>query len=285
MKFADLHIHTDFSDSTFSPEEVARCAGERGLSAIAICDHDCVDGIAPCADAASSLGIEVIPGIELTVEKEDAEIHILGYFIDWKTEWFRKRLKDMQEARIGRIHRMVEKLNAAGIDVKAEDVFKLAGRGTVGRLHLAQAMLKTGKVKSFKEAFNKYIGFAKPCYAYHAKFSALEAMELLLKVGGVPVLAHPGIMNKDEYIPELVGLGLRGIEVYHTDHNAGTVRRYEELAKQYGLLMTGGSDCHGMGKGKPLIGTTRVPYELVEKLKAESEKIRSNGERAKRVEP
>ena len=274
MKFADLHIHTDFSDSTFSPEEVAACASERGLSAVAICDHDCVDGITPCADAAAGLGVEVIPGIELTVEKQDAEIHILGYCIDWKNPSFLARLKKMREARIGRIHAMVEKLNSAGIGVRAEDVFKLAGRGTVGRLHLAQAMLKTGQVKNFKEVFNKYIGFAKPCYAPHEKFSAQEAMEFLSQVGGVPVLAHPGIMNKDEYIPELMKYGLRGLEVYHTDHGAAAVRRYEELAERYSLLKTGGSDCHGMGKGKPLIGTVRVPYGLVEKLKAESEKMR-----------
>lgn len=276
MKFADLHIHTDFSDSTFSPEEVARRANDKGLSAIAICDHDCIDGVGPCAKAGSSLDIEVIPGIELTVEKQDAEIHILGYFIDWKAEWFCERLKEMREARIGRIHKMVEKLNAAGIDVKAEDVFKLAGRGTVGRLHLAQAMLKTGKVRNFKDAFNKYIGFQKPCYISNARFSPREAMEAVMKAGGVPVLAHPGVMDKDEYIPELIECGLKGIEVYHTDHNAGAIKRYEELAKQYGLLVTGGSDCHGMGKGKPLIGTVRVPYELVEKLKAESEKIRND---------
>ena len=171
MKFADLHIHTDFSDSTFTPEEAAKFAADKGLAAIAICDHDCIDGIAPCTNAGSPLGIEVIPGIELTVEKFDAEIHILGYFIDWKTEWFRERLKEMQEARIERIHRMVEKINAAGIDVKAEDVFKLAGRGTVGRLHLAMAILNTGKVKTFRDAFGKYIGFAKPCYVSNARFS------------------------------------------------------------------------------------------------------------------
>ncbi len=274
MKFADLHIHTDFSDSTLSPEEVARYANEKGLSAVAICDHDCVDGIEPCEKAASPLGIEVIPGIELTVEKQDAEIHILGYFIDWKVGWFQERLRQMQGSRIARIHKMVEKLNGAGIDVKAEDVFKLAGRGTVGRLHLAQAMLKTGKVKSFNEAFNKYIGFAKSCYVSNARFSPREAMEVVMKVGGVAVLAHPGIMNKDEYIPELVEYGLKGIEVYHSDHNAAAVKRYEELAARYGLLATGGSDCHGMGKGRVLIGTVRVPYELVEKLKAQSEKIR-----------
>ena len=270
MRYADLHIHTNYSDSTFSPEEVAACAGERGLSAIAICDHDCVDGIKPCGIAAAPFDIEVIPGIELTVEKQDAEIHILGYFIDCKVEWFRKKLKEMRDSRIGRIRKMVEKLNADGIDVRAEDVFNLAGRGTVGRLHLAQAMLKTGKVKTFKDAFAKYIGFAKPCYVPHAQFSPKEAIEMILKVGGVPILAHPGIMNKDEYIPELIACGLKGIEIYHTDHGAAAVKRYEELVKEYGLLATGGSDCHGLGKGKVLIGTVRVPYELVEKLKAEA---------------
>ncbi|MFA6320863.1 MAG: PHP domain-containing protein [Candidatus Omnitrophota bacterium] len=268
MKYADLHIHTNFSDSTFTPEEVAACANNVGLSAVAICDHDCVDGIELCEKAASSFGIEVVPGIEFTVEKEDAEIHILGFFIDYKAEWLIKKLKDMQESRINRIHAMVAKLNGAGIDVKAEDVFKLAGRGTVGRLHLAQAMIRTGKVKSFKDVFNKYIGFQKPCYVSHVRFSPKETIEAILKAGGVPVLAHPGIMNRDEYIPELIGYGLKGIEVYHTDHKASVVKRYEELAKEYGLLMTGGSDCHGMGKGRVLMGTIRVPYELVEKLKA-----------------
>ena len=273
MKYADLHIHTNFSDSTFSPEEVAACAGEQGLSAIAICDHDCVDGIAPCERAAAPLGVEVIPGIELTVEKEDAEVHILGYFIDRNIEWFVTKLRAMRENRIDRIRKMVEKLNNAGIDVKAEDVFKLAVLGTVGRLHLAQAMIKTGRVKNFREAFGKYIGFQKPCYEPHAKFSPQEAIEMILKTGGVPVLAHPGIMNRDEYLPELVQYGLKGVEVYHTDHNTATAKRYEELAVQYGLATTGGSDCHGLGKGKALIGTVRVPYDLVERLKEEAKKI------------
>ena len=275
MKYADLHIHTNFSDSTLSPEEVAACADEKGLSAIAICDHDCIDGIEPCAKAASPFGIEVVAGIELTVEKQDAEIHILAYFIDSTAKWLKDRLEAMRQERIGRIHKMVEKLNDAGIDVKAQDVFKLAGRGTVGRLHLAQAMINTKKVKTFRDAFGKYIGFQKPCYVPHSRFLPQEAMDLILKAGGVPVLAHPGIMDKDEYIPELLECGLKGIEIYHTDHNAGTVKHYEELAAQYGLLATGGSDCHGMGKGRVLIGTVRVPYELVAKLKSESEKIRN----------
>jgi len=273
MKYADLHIHTYYSDSTFSPEEVVACAGKKGLAAIAICDHDCVDGIEPCEQLASGKDLEIIPGIELAVEKEDAEIHILGYFIDWKDESFRKKIKALQDARIDRIHGMVEKLEKEGIPVKADEIFKLAGKGTVGRLHVAQAVLKTGKIKNFKEIFEKYIGFLKPCYVSSIRFTPKEAIEAILKVGGVPVLAHPQTMGKDEYIPELIECGLRGIEVYHTDHRQSAEQHYKEVAERYGLLMTGGSDCHGMGKGRVLIGTVRVPYELVEKLKEESGKI------------
>lgn len=266
-KYADLHIHTNHSDSTLSPEEVVANADEKGLSGIAICDHDSIDGVEPCRLKAEALGIEVIPGIEITTEIEDAEIHILGYFVDTKAGWFKDQLIKMREARIVRVRKMAELLNNAGIDVNVEDVFKFAGRGTVGRLHLAQAMLKTGKVNGFRDAFSNYIGFAKPCYVPHAKFSPKDAVEFLIQAGGVPVLAHPGTMNKDEYIQELVGFGLKGIEVYHTDHRAATVKKYKDIAEAQGLLMTGGSDCHGMGKGRILIGTVRVPYELVERLR------------------
>ncbi len=274
MKFADLHVHTFYSDSTFSPEEVVTWAAKKGLSAVAICDHDSVDGIEPCRAFGEAAGVEVIPGIELTVEKSDVEIHILGYFFDHKAAWLKSKLKEMQGGRIDRIYKMVEKLNAEGIDVKAEDVFRLSGEGSVGRLHLAQAMLATGKVKTFKEVFNKYIGFQKSCYVSNVRFTPKEALDVLLRAGGVPVLAHPGIMDRDEYIPELIEYGLRGIEVYHTDHKPGVVKHYEEIAARYGLLMTGGSDCHGLGKGRVLLGGVRVPYGLVEKLREESERIK-----------
>jgi len=252
---------------------VATYADKKGLSAIAICDHDSVDGITPCQEAAKPFGIEVIPGIELTAEKKDAEIHILGFFLRWREEWLRRKLKEIQASRRERIYKMVEKLKEFHIDLDAEDIFKLAGRGTVGRLHMAQAMLKTGKVKSFKEVFDKYIGFLKPCYVSYTKFSPKEAVEIILKAGGVPVLAHPDVMGNDEHIPELVGYGLRGIEVYHTDHGQGARKRYEKIAERYNLLVTGGSDCHGLGKGKILMGGVRVPYELVERLKREAERV------------
>jgi hypothetical protein len=275
MKYADLHIHTYYSDSTFSPEEVVSCAKEKGLSAIAICDHDSMEGIASCIEAGKISGVEIIPGVELTVEKLDAEIHLLGYFIDYKSASFNTELKKMRNARVDRIRKMVDKLSREGIEVDAEKVLKSAGRGSVGRLHLAQEILKTGQVSGFKEIFEKYIGFAKPCYFSSLRFTPREAIEAIRSVGGVPVLAHPATIGKDEYIPELVEYGLRGIEIYHTDHKPSMVKRYEGIAKEHGLLVTGGSDCHGMGKGRVLIGTVKVPYEIVDRLKEEADAIRN----------
>ena len=274
MKYADLHVHTFYSDSTSSPEEVAACAADRGLSAVAICDHDSIEGIEPCRKAGDALGVEIIPGIELTAEKEDAEIHLLGYFMDCSLGWFRDKLKELQTGRIDRIHAMVKKLHAEGIEMTAEEVFALSGKGTVGRLHLALAILKTGKVKTIKDIFENYIGFKKCCYVANIRLTPREAMDMILRAGGVPVLAHPGCMRKDQYIEGLVSDGLLGIEVYHSDHRAGDIRRYEEFAKKYNLIATGGSDCHGLGKGRVMLGEVRVPYTVVEQLKQASDKVR-----------
>mgnify|MGYP003393277693 CR=1 FL=1 len=274
-KYADSHVHTLYSDSTFSPEEVVSCAKEKNLAAIAICDHDTVDGIDPCMAIGREQGVEIIPGIEMSVEKMDAEIHVLGYFIDWKQDWLRKKLKEIQNSRVDRIYVMIEKLNTAGVKVDAEEVFRIAvNKGSVGRLQVAKAMLNSGAIKSLREAFDKYIGFAKSCYIPHTKLSPKETMELILKAGGVPVIAHPHLIGNDGYISEFMGYGLRGLEVYHTDHKPHVSKRYEAMAKDLGLIMTGGSDCHGMGKGRVLMGTVRVPYKLVEELKEESGRIR-----------
>lgn len=272
MKHADLHVHTFYSDSTFSPEEVVSAAHDRGLGAIAICDHDCVDGIAPCRDFAKYAGIdlEVIPAIEMTAEKDKIEAHMLGYFIDWKDEEFKKILKEMQESRVNRIYKMVEKLNEAGVKLKAEDVFRISGKGSVGRLHVALAMRAACKIKTLDEAFRKYIGFLKPCYVPHAHLTPRESIELILRMKGVPVLAHPGILARDDELPEFVEYGLRGIEVYHSDHDSKKTKHYEELASRYGLIATGGSDCHGLGKSRVLLGTVRVPYTVVEQLRSEA---------------
>ena len=270
-RYADLHVHTSYSDSTFSPEEVVSCAKEKGLSAIAICDHDSVDGIGPCEALASKVNIEIIPSIEISAEKVDAEIHILGYFIDWKQEWFAQKLKEIQKSRVERVYKILDKLKTFNIIINPEEVFKLAGNNaSVGRLHIAQVMIHSGAVKNMREVFDKYIGFLKPCYVPYTKFSPEEAIQIILKAGGVPVLAHPLLMGHDEYIEEFVSYGLKGLEVYHTDHKPHVSKHYEEMARRLNLVMTGGSDCHGLGKGRVLMGIVRVPYELVEKLKAEA---------------
>lgn len=274
MKYADLHVHTFYSDSTFSPEEVVSLAARRALSAVAICDHDCVDGIEPCRKLGKIYGVEIIPGIELTVDKAEVEAHILGYFIDHKLGWLKRRLKHVQKARIERVHKIVDKLNKEGIAIKPKDVFDLAGKGSVTRFHIAKAILKSGKVKTTREIFDRYLGFSKPCYIPNISFSPEEAIEMILKAGGVPVLAHPFVMHKDEYIEKLIGYGLRGIEVYHPEHNKGAVKHYDRIARDNGLVVTGGSDCHGLGsKHRVLLGTVRVPYELVEKLRKEAARL------------
>jgi 3',5'-nucleoside bisphosphate phosphatase len=274
-KYADLHVHTFYSDSTFSPEEVVSYAKAKGLAAIAICDHDTVDGIEPCMILGDKAGVEIIPGIEMSVEKIDAEIHILGYFIDWKQDWLRKRLKIIQNSRVERVYLIMERLKSLGIEVDAEEVFKLAvNKGSVGRLHVAKALLNSGAIKNFKEAFDKYIGFSKPCYVPYTKLLPREVVEFILKAGGVPVIAHPHLMGNDEYINEFMEYGLRGLEVYHTDHKSHVAKHYEAIAKERGLIMTGGSDCHGMGKSRILMGSVRVPYDIVERLKTEAGRIK-----------
>jgi predicted metal-dependent phosphoesterase TrpH len=269
-RYADLHVHTFFSDSTFSPEEVVACAKGKGLAAIAICDHDSIDGIAPCEEAASGVDLEIIPSIELTVEKDDTEIHVLGYFINWKTKRFQEKLREIQAFRVERVHRMTDKLKAFNIGLEPEEVFGMAGKGSISRLHVAQALLKGGHVRNLREAFDKYIGLSKPCYVSNMRFSPKEAIETLLAIGGVPVLAHPDVLGRDEYIEELMGYGLKGIEAYHTDHKPAATRHYRVLAERHGLIVTGGSDCHGLGKGRVLMGSVKVPYEVVEKLRAAS---------------
>ena len=157
-KFVDLHVHTNYSDSTLSPQEVVDIAHKAGIAAISITDHDCIDGITPSMEAAERYGIEVVPGVELTAEKDDLELHILGYFIDWKAEWFAKKLEEIRIKRVDRIYEMVAKLEAKGVSIDSKKVFELSGTGSVGRLHLATVLYNEGVTSSIGEAFRKYIG-------------------------------------------------------------------------------------------------------------------------------
>jgi len=267
MKFADLHLHTQFSDGTFTPEELAGHGSRLGFAALALTDHDTVEGCARMAAACTAAGIEFIPGAELTAEYNDTELHILGYFLDTHNPKLLAEIAKFQAVRQNRIREMVARINEMGVPLEADTVFALANCKSPGRPHVARAMVKAGLVSHLDEAFERFLKKNRPAWVPKKKVSALEAIELVHQAGGLAVMAHPGLNRTDEIIPALVNVGLDGIECFHTKHSTATSERYLEIAEKFNLLITGGSDCHGFSKGKPLIGGIKLPYEHVEKMK------------------
>ena len=267
MKFADLHLHTCFSDGTFSPEELVGHGRRLGFAALALTDHDSVEGCMRMAAACTAAAIDFIPGTELTAEHDDTEIHLLGYFVDTHNEKFLSDIGRFQSVRQDRIREMVSRLNSLNVPLQVESVFALANCKSPGRPHVARALVKAGLVGSLDEAFERFLKKNRPAWVPKAKMSALQAVELIHQAGGLAVMAHPGLNRTDDVIPVLVEAGLDGIECFHTKHSTVTSERYLEMADQYHLLITGGSDCHGFSKGKPLIGTVKLPYEYVEKMR------------------
>ena len=267
MKFADLHLHTQFSDGTFTPEELAGHGARLGFAALALTDHDTVEGCARMEAACTAAGIEFIPGAELTAEYNDTELHVLGYFLDTHNQKLLAEIAKFQAVRQNRIHEMVARINEMGVPLEVDSVFALANCKSPGRPHVARAMVKAGLVSHLDEAFERFLKKNRPAWVPKKKVSALEAIELVHQAGGLAVMAHPGLNRTDEIIPALVDAGLDGIECFHTKHSTATSERYLEIAEKFNLLITGGSDCHGFSKGKPLIGGIKLPYEHVEKMK------------------
>jgi len=266
MKFADLHLHTQFSDGTFTPEELVLRAQNAGLACIALTDHDTVEGCARAAAACADVKMEFISGAELTAEHEDTEVHILGYFLDTQNRVLLDRIGKFQAVRQNRIREMCAALKQLGIPLKAEAVFALANCKSPGRPHVARALVKEKLIGNLDEAFEKYLKKGRPAWVPKTKMSALEGVELIHQAGGLAVMAHPGLNRTDDIIPGLVKAGLDGIECFHTKHSTVMAERYLEIAEKYDLLVTGGSDCHGFSKKAPLIGTVKLPYEHIEKL-------------------
>ena len=267
-RVADLHLHTFFSDGTYSPEDLAQEGQRHGLAALALTDHDTVEGCARAEAACQAQGLEFLAGTELTAEQDGNEIHLLGYLIDTKNERFLAQTAKFQAVRQDRIRQMVRRLNELNIPLKAETVFELANCRAPGRPHVARALVQAGLCASLDEAFERFLKRNRPAWVPKFKMSAAEAIALIHHAGGVAVLAHPGLNRSDEVIPPMVDAGLDGLECFHTKHSTATSEHYLELADRFHLLVTGGSDCHGLSKGKPLIGTVKLPYEHVEKLKA-----------------
>ena len=268
MKFADLHLHTQFSDGTFTPEELVLRAQQKGLACIALTDHDSVEGCARAAAACAAVQMDFVPGAELTAEHNDIEVHILGYFLDVTDEKFLARIATFQSVRQNRIREMVAALNQLGIPLKAESVFALANCKSPGRPHVARTLVKENLIGSLDEAFERFLKKGRPAWVPKTKMSALEAVELIHQACGLAVIAHPGLNRSDDIIPDLVAAGMDGIECFHTKHSTVMSERYLEIADKYHLLVTGGSDCHGFSKKQPLIGTVKLPYEHVEQMKA-----------------
>jgi len=273
--YADLHLHTHFSDGTYSPKQVVGQAQSHGLAAMALTDHDTVEGCMPAALACEEAGIEFVPGTELTAEQEGNELHILGYFIDTQNSRLLNEIARFQGVRQNRIREMVARLQQLRVPLEVESVFALANCRAPGRPHVARALVQAGLCASLDEAFERFLKKNRPAWVPKFKMSAASAIELIHQAGGVAVLAHPGLNRSDEVIPGMAEAGLDGIECFHTKHSTATSEHYLEIADRFELLVTGGSDCHGLSKGKPLIGTIKVPYEHVIKLKARAVERRS----------
>jgi len=265
--FADLHLHTFFSDGTFTPEELAQRGAQLGLVAMALTDHDTVEGCERMAQSCQSLGVEFIPGTELTAEFDGHEVHLLGYFLDVRHPVLLDEIKKFQKVRQERIHEMVARLNQAGVPLRAETVFELANCHSPGRPHVARALAQEGLCSSVDEAFDRFLKKGRPAWIPKYRISARDAMNLIHQAGGLAVMAHPGLNHCDQIIPHLAAEGLDGLECFHTKHSSTQSEYYLALANRLKLAVTGGSDCHGFSKGKPLIGGVRLPAIYLEKLK------------------
>jgi predicted metal-dependent phosphoesterase TrpH len=234
---------------------------------MALTGHDTVEGCARMAQSCQTLGVEFIPGTELTAEFDGYEVHLLGYFLDAQQPKLLAEIKKFQTVRQERIHEMVARLNQQGIPLRAETVFALANCQSPGRPHVARALAQEGFCGSMDEAFERFLKKGRPAWVPKFKISALDAIQLIHEAGGLAALAHPGLNHCDHLIPRLALDGLDGLECFHSKHSSTQSEYYMALAKRLNLAVTGGSDCHGFSKGKPLIGGVRLPAIYLEKLK------------------
>lgn len=265
--FTDLHLHTTFSDGTYSPEELAAQAKRFDLVAVALTDHDTVEGCPRMRIACEAAGIEFIPATELTAEADGIELHMLGYFINIESPVLLERMAHFQEGRHERIREIVARLQKLQVPLDEEDVFELANCRSPGRPHVARALIQRKVCNSLDEAFERFLKKNRPGWVPKEKISAADAIRLIHDAGGLAVVAHPGLARTEEALPSLIRAGIDGIECFHTKHSPSASEYYVGLAEQHRLLVTGGSDCHGMNKGKPLIGSIKLPYQYVRRLK------------------
>jgi 3',5'-nucleoside bisphosphate phosphatase len=265
----DLHSHTTASDGALAPRELVQEAVRHGVRVLAVTDHDSTDGLAEAlAEAALHPPLTIVPGLEINCDVEGGEVHVLGYFVDYMAPWFQEFLGEQRTERRARIHRIAARLTELGCPIDPAEVFAIVKEGSAGRPHVAQVMVNRGYVKSVREAFDRYLRTGGPASVPRRRLRPSEAVAVIRRARGVPVLAHPGVTGQDELIPELVQAGLMGIETYYAEHSAEQTRGYVQMCQDFGLVTTGGSDFHGphTGRTNPP-GTPYVPMSVYEKLK------------------
>jgi len=256
----DLHVHSTASDGILSPADVVAQAAAHGVWLLAIADHDTTDGIREARAAAAAAEITLIPGVELSVGAEEHEIHVLGYFIDLDHQPFQAVLRTLRGARDLRNERIVARLRELGAPIDLERVKEIAGAGSVGRPHLAQALIEAGHCASMGEAFGRYLARGKPGYVGRERLGPAEAAQAIRQAGGIPVLAHPGKLGQRRRIEAIVDTGMEGVEAFHSDHVEKDVELILDIAKARNLLVTGGTDSHGPHPERPIeIGSLDIP--------------------------
>ncbi len=269
MAEVDLHLHTTQSDGRLSPRELVALVAQRGLKVVAITDHDITDGLEAAYEAASEHPqLTLIPGVELSTDIPGNEIHMLGYYMDYKARSFQEALAQYREGRVGRAQEMVRRLSELGLPVEWERVKEFAGDGTIGRPHIAQALVERGYFQYPQEAFKEYLGRNGLAYAEREKMTPQEAVQLIVGHGGVAVIAHPAPLEGiDEILADLTQAGLQGMEVHYAEYYEPTRSRLAEAAERHGLLPCGGSDYHAFGTpGEHLPGELGPPMEVALRL-------------------
>lgn len=275
-RFVDLHLHTNCSDGTLAPVELLELVRSAELAAFSVTDHDTLDGYRQIKGMLTDHDPELVAGIELSVSNNVYDLHLLAYCFDPENEKLNQALEQFQTKRNQRGHTMVERLNKLGVNITFEDVARVASGAAIGRPHIARAILDSKAVKSFEEAFTSYIGNNGPAYVPKENFTIEETIKLVHAAGGAVVLAHPAIEETYRYLPMLVESGLDGIELAHPSANVSDRDRIKNLARQYNLLMTGGSDFHGLESRHALVGSQKVELGTLTALKERSRNIRKS---------
>ena len=259
----DLHLHSTASDGTNAPEVVVLAARDAGLQALALTDHDTVEGIAAASEAAQRLGVELVPGVELSAYEASDEIHVLGLHLAMLDQ-MRESLAVFRHARRERAEGIVKKLNALGVRITFDDVMAVARDAAIGRPHIARAMVENGWAMDLRDAFDRYLGAGRPAYLDKRRITIPEAIELIHRCGGIAVLAHPGQDSTHERLERLAAMGLDGVETIHPSLSGEDRMRLLSLTKHLNLVPSGGSDSHGGADGVRIVGAMKVPAEWLD---------------------